>query len=84
MRATSGSKWVFDSCTLSVSKTWSTAAAIVIRDSAQRKPWIIRSLSASAPIDCGTSTRRLNRSALRGSTPSPIAAERTWYSSSPS
>ena len=33
---------------------------------------------------CGSSTRSLKASAWRGSTPPPIAALRTWYSSRPS
>ncbi len=53
-------------------------------DSAQRKPWIMRSLSASAPMDWGLSTLRSNVAVLRGSRPCPMACLRTWYSSSPS
>src|SRR4051812_21389389 len=83
--ATSGSTWWLHSKSLSVSKTWSTATPRVMPDSAQRKPRIIRSLSSAlSPIDCGVRTLRSKVAVLRGSAPCPMAAERTWYSSSPS
>ena len=41
-------------------------------------------LPSSRCCSCGSSTRSLNLLAFRGSLPSPSAAERTWYSSSPS
>jgi hypothetical protein len=68
----------------SVTMSWSAITPSVMPLSAHRKPSATRPVSLSPSFVCGSSTRRVSCSALRGSLPSPMALCRTWYSSSPS